>query len=138
MDAILSIYANVAGGLVVHEKVIERHVREELPFMASENILMDAVKRGGNRQELHERIRVLSQEAGRNVKDLGLPNNLIDLIAEDPAFGMSREELTAHLEPERYIGRCPEQVEEFLAQEIAPVLEKYAAALGGKETELKV
>lgn len=106
--------------------------------MASENIMMDAVKRGGDRQELHERIRVLSQEAGRNVKDLGLSNNLIDLMAEDPAFGMSREELTAHLEPERYIGRCPEQVEEFLAQEIAPVLEKYAAALGGKETELKV
>ena len=106
--------------------------------MASENIMMDAVKRGGNRQELHERIRVLSQEAGRNVKDLGLSNNLIDLMAEDPAFGMSREELTAHLEPERYIGRCPEQVEEFLSQEIAPVLEKYAAALGGKETELKV
>lgn len=106
--------------------------------MASENIVMDAVKRGGDRQELHERIRVLSQEAGRNVKDLGLSNNLIDLMAEDPAFGMSREELTAHLEPERYIGRCPEQVEEFLSQEIAPVLEKYAAALGGKETELKV
>ena len=106
--------------------------------MASENIMMDAVKRGGDRQALHERIRVLSQEAGRNVKDLGLPNNLIDLMAEDPAFGMSREELTAHLEPERYIGRCPEQVEEFLSQEIAPVLEKYAAALGGKETELKV
>ncbi len=106
--------------------------------MASENIMMDAVKRGGDRQELHERIRVLSQEAGRNVKDLGLSNNLIDLMAEDPAFGMSREELTAHLEPERYIGRCPEQVEEFLSQEIAPVLEKYAAALGGKETELKV
>ena len=138
VDAILSIYANVAGGLVVHEKVIERHVREELPFMASENIMMDAVKRGGDRQELHERIRVLSQEAGRNVKDLGLSNNLIDLMAEDPAFGMSREELTAHLEPERYIGRCPEQVEEFLSQKIAPVLEKYAAALGGKETELKV
>ena len=77
VDAILSIYANVAGGLVVHEKVIERHVREELPFMASENILMDAVKRGGNRQELHERIRVLSQEAGANVKDCGLSNNLI-------------------------------------------------------------
>ena len=129
---------NVASGLVVHPKVIRRQVMEELPFMASENIMMDAVKRGGDRQELHERIRVLSQEAGRNVKDLGLSNNLIDLMAEDPAFGMSREELTAHLEPERYIGRCPEQVEEFLAQEIAPVLEKYAAALGGKETELKV
>ena len=95
VDAILSIYANVAGGLVVHEKVIERHVREELPFMASENILMDAVKRGGNRQELHERIRVLSQEAGANVKDCGLSNNLIELIAADPAFSMlSREELT--------------------------------------------
>ena len=102
MDAILSIYANVAGGLVVHEKVIERHVREELPFMASENILMDAVKRGGNRQELHERIRVLSQEAGANVKDCGLSNNLIELIAADPAFSMlSREELTAQLEPAR-------------------------------------
>ena len=95
VDAILNIYLNVASGLVVHPKVIERHVLEELPFMASENIMMDAVKRGGNRQGLHERIRVLSQEAGRNVKDLGLPNNLIDLIAEDPAFGMSREELTA-------------------------------------------
>ena len=106
--------------------------------MASENIMMDAVKRGGDRQELHERIRVLSQEAGRNVKELGLPNNLIDLMADDPAFGMSREELTAHLEPERYIGRCPEQVEEFLSQEIAPVLARYAAALGEKETELKV
>ena len=106
--------------------------------MASENIMMDAVKRGGNRQELHERIRVLSQEAGRNVKDLGLPNNLIDLIAEDPAFGMSREELTAHLEPSRYIGRCPQQVEEFLSADVEPVLEKYAGALAGRETELKV
>ena len=88
VDAILNIYANVASGLVVHEKVIEEHVLEELPFMASENIMMDAVKRGGNRQELHERIRVLSQEAGRNVKDRGLNNNLIDLIAEDPMFGI--------------------------------------------------
>ena len=139
VDAILSIYANVAGGLVVHEKVIERHVREELPFMASENILMDAVKRGGNRQELHERIRVLSQEAGANVKDCGLSNNLIELIAADPAFSMlSREELTAHLEPARYIGRCPQQVEDFLAHDVQPVLERYAAALQGKETELKV
>lgn len=139
VDAILSIYANVAGGLVVHEKVIERHVREELPFMASENILMDAVKRGGNRQELHERIRVLSQEAGAKVKDCGLSNNLIELIAADPAFSMlSREELTAHLEPARYIGRCPQQVEDFLAHDVQPVLERYAAALQGKETELKV
>jgi adenylosuccinate lyase len=138
VDAILNIYANVAGGLVVHEKVIERHVLEELPFMASENIMMDAVKRGGNRQELHERIRIHSLSAGSNVKDKGLPNNLIDLIADDPLFGMSREELTAHLEPSRYIGRCPQQVEEFLQSCVAPVLEQYAQALNGQETELKV
>ncbi len=138
VDAILNIYRNVASGLVVHPKVIEKHVLEELPFMASENIMMDAVVRGGDRQELHERIRVLSQEAGRNVKDLGLSNNLIDLIAADPAFGMTKEELTAHLEPSRYIGRCPEQVEEFLTEEVQPVLEKYAGVLGEKETELKV
>ena len=138
VDAILNIWANVASGLVVHPKVIEKHVLEELPFMASENIMMDAVKRGGDRQELHERIRVLSQEAGRNVKELGLSNNLIDLMAADPAFGMTREELSAHLDPAAYIGRCPEQVEEFLTGEIAPVLKKYAGALDGKETELKV
>ena len=138
VDAILNIYRNVASGLVVHPKVIEKHVLEELPFMASENIMMDAVVRGGDRQELHERIRVLSQEAGRNVKDLGLSNNLIDLIAADPAFGMTKEELTAHLEPNRYIGRCPEQVEEFLTEAVQPVLEKYADVLGEKETELKV
>ena len=138
VDTILNIYRNVASGLVVHPKVIEKHVLEELPFMASENIMMDAVVRGGDRQELHERIRVLSQEAGRNVKDLGLSNNLIDLIAADPAFGMTKEELTAHLEPSRYIGRCPEQVEEFLTEAVQPVLEKYADVLGEKETELKV
>ena len=138
VDAILNIYENVASGLVVHPKVIEKHVLEELPFMASENIMMDAVKRGGNRQELHERIRVLSQEAGKNVKDLGLSNNLINLIAADPAFGMTKEELTVHLEPAQYIGRCPQQVEEFLREEVAPVLTKYQAALAEKETELKV
>ena len=138
VDAILNIYDNVAGGLVVHEKVIRRHVLEELPFMATENIMMDAVKRGGNRQELHERIRVHSLEAGKNIKDRGEPNNLIDLIAADPLFGMSREELTAHLEPGRYIGRCPEQVTEFLRDTVSPVLEHYAYALQGTITELKV
>ena len=106
--------------------------------MASENIMMDAVKRGGNRQDLHERIRIHSLEAGRNVKDLGLDNNLIDLIAADPLFGMTREELTAHLEPERYIGRCPEQVTEFLAAEVQPVLDRYASAVNGTTVELKV
>lgn len=138
VDAILNIYANVSAGLVVHEKVIEKHVMEELPFMASENIMMDAVKRGGNRQELHEQIRLHSLEAGRNVKDRGLTNNLIDLIAEDPMFGMSREELTAHMEPSRYIGRCPQQVSDFLNEDVAPVLAKYADALKREEAELKV
>ncbi len=138
VDAILSLYANIAAGLVVHEKVIERHVMEELPFMATENIMMAAVKQGGNRQELHEHIRVLSQEAGSNVKDKGLTNNLLDLIAADPLFAMTREELTAHLEPSAYIGRCVEQVEEFLAGDVAPVLEKYAYALGSKTAEIKV
>ena len=138
VDAILNIWANVASGLIVHPKVIEKHVLEELPFMASENIMMDAVKRGGNRQELHERIRELSQEAGRNVKELGLSNNLIDLIAADPMFGLSREQLSAHLDPNAYIGRCPEQVEEFLRLQIDPVLKKYSGALTGGDTELKV
>ena len=138
VDAILNIYANVASGLVVHEKVIERHIMEELPFMASENIMMDAVKRGGNRQELHERIRQLSLEAGKNVKDCGLRNNLLDLIAEDPLFDMTKEELTAHMAPEKYIGRCPEQVSEFLQSEVQPVLARYSEALKGEDAELKV
>ena len=106
--------------------------------MASENIMMDAVKRGGDRQQLHERIRVLSIQAGKNVKDLGLSNDLIQLIAADPLFGMTEQELTAHLEPARYIGRCPQQVEEFLNDCIGPVLARYPQALAGKEAELKV
>ena len=138
VDAILNIYENVVSGLVVHEKVIEKHILEELPFMASENIMMDAVKRGGDRQALHERIRVLSQEAGRNVKELGLSNNLIELIAADPMFGMNREALTAHLEPSRYIGRCPEQVTEFLEGSVKPVLVRHAEALSTGSVELKV
>ncbi|MCD7948420.1 MAG: adenylosuccinate lyase [Oscillospiraceae bacterium] len=138
VDAILNIYDNVAAGLIVHKKVIEKHVMDELPFMASENIMMDAVKRGGNRQELHERIRVHAIAAGSNVKDKGLPNNLIDLIAEDPLFGMTRAELTAHLEPSRYIGRCPEQVTEFLTDCVDPMLERYKDRLRDDVAELKV
>lgn len=138
VDAILGIYENVASGLIVHEKVIEKHILEELPFMASENILMDAVKQGGDRQQLHERIRVLSLEAGRNVKELGLTNNLIDLIAGDEQFHLSWEALTAHLEPSRYIGRCPEQVSDFLAEYIQPVLTAHSDALSGEAAELKV
>ena len=138
VDAILNIYENVAGGLVVHEKVIEKHVLEELPFMASENIMMDAVKRGGDRQALHERIRVLSIEAGKVVKDQGKPNDLIDRIAADPAFGLDREALMAHMEPSRYIGRCPEQVTEFLRDHVRPVLDQYADALAGEGVQLTV
>ncbi len=138
VDAILNIYENVASGLVVHEKVIEKHIMEELPFMASENIMMDKVKQGGDRQQLHERIRVHSLEAGRNVKELGLTNDLIDLLAADPLFGMSKEELSVHMEPSRYIGRCPEQVEDFLSEYVRPVLERYQAALTDRAVELKV
>lgn len=138
VDAILNIYMNVASGLVVHEQVIEKHIMEELPFMVSENIMMDAVKRGGDRQQLHECIRVHAQEAGKNVKELGLTNNLIDLIANDPLFELSREELAAHMEPVRYIGRCPEQVSDFLSEYIQPVLNAYPDVLASGETELKV
>ena len=106
--------------------------------MASENIMMDAVKRGGDRQQLHERIRVHSLEAGRNVKELGLTNNLIDLLAADSLFGMSREELSAHMEPSRYIGRCPEQVADFLASYVQPVLDAHRDALTDQAVELKV
>lgn len=106
--------------------------------MASENIMMDAVKRGGDRQALHERIRVLSIEAGSNVKDKGLSNNLIDLIAADPMFGLSQQDLLAHMEPSRYIGRCPEQVTEFLREEVQPVLERFSSDLDGETVELKV
>ncbi len=138
VDAILNIWINVASGLVVHPKVIEKHVLEELPFMASENIMMDAVKRGGDRQKLHERIRVLSQEAGYHVKELGQPNNLIDLMAADPVFGMSKEEMCAHLDPSAYIGRCPEQVEEFLRDWVKPVLRCRAGVLNRDDIDLNV
>ena len=138
VDAILNIYANVASGLVVHEKVIEKHVREELPFMATENIMMDAVKKGGDRQALHERIRQLSLEAGHTIKDLGQPNDLVERIAAEPMFGLTREEIEAHLDASRYIGRCPEQVDEFLEQEVKPVLERYQSALTRQDTELTV
>ncbi len=138
VDAILNIYQNVASGLVVHPKVIEKHIMEELPFMASENILMEAVKRGGDRQKLHEKIRQHALVAGENVKGKGLSNNLIELIAEDADFGMSMDELTAHLEPKHYIGRCPEQVSEFLSEVVAPILSQYSNILGGAAQDLKV
>ncbi len=138
VDAILNLYENVASNLVVHPKVIEKHIMEELPFMATENILMDAVKKGGNRQELHERIRMHSLAAGSQVKDEGKPNDLLERIAADPAFGLTREDVMKHLDPADYIGCCPQQVDRFLAECVQPVLDKYPEALKGTGTEIKV
>ena len=130
IDGILDLYLNVVDGLVVYPKVIEKHMMAELPFMATENIMMDAVKAGGDRQELHERIRQLSMEAGKNVKEKGLDNNLLELIAQDPTFGMSLESLKACMVPSRYVGRAPQQVDEFLAEVIQPILDENKEVLG--------
>ena len=132
IDGILDLCLNVVDGLVVYEKVIRKHMLSELPFMATENIMMDAVKKGGNRQELHEKIRTLSMEAGKQVKQEGKENNLLELIAADETFGLSLEELEASMEPSRYVGRAPLQVEQFLSKVIAPVLEKNRDELGVK------
>ena len=132
IDGILDLCLNVVDGLVVYPKVIEKHLMAELPFMATENIMMDAVKAGGDRQELHERIRELSMEAGRNVKVNGGENNLLELIATDPAFGLSLEDLKKTMEPSRYVGRAPEQVDAFLTQVVNPILEEYRELLGEK------
>ncbi len=132
VDGILDLCLNVADGLVVYPKVIEKHLRSELPFMATENIMMDAVKLGGNRQELHERIRELSMEAGRRVKAEGRENNLLELIAEDPAFPMNLEELQQAMDPARYVGRSREQVDSFLRDIIRPLLEENKDLLGEK------
>lgn len=130
IDGILDLCLNVVDGLVVYPKVIEKRLMSELPFMATENIMMDAVKAGGDRQELHERIRALSMEAGRNVKVEGKENNLLELIAEDPAFNLTREELEKTMEPSKYVGRSREQVEAFLANHIYPLLEENKEVLG--------
>ena len=138
VDAILEIYLNVTDGLKVYPKVIERHLREELPFMATENIMMDAVKRGGDRQALHERIRVHSVAAGKVVKEEGGRNDLVDRIAADPAFGLTREEILAHMDPKAYIGRCEAQVEEFSALVVDPIRAQWASLLTDEQPELKV
>ena len=128
-DGILDLYLNITDGMKVYPKQIERHLMEELPFMATENILMDAVKRGGDRQELHERIRRLSMEAGRRVKEEGLDNNLLQLIAEDPAFGISQEEIDSLLNPKKYIGAADLQTAEFLKKIVRPILRANPDAL---------
>ncbi len=132
VDGILDLCLNVVDGLVVYPKVIEKHLRAELPFMATENIMMDAVKAGGDRQELHERIRTLSMEAGRHVKEEGRDNDLLSLIAADPAFNLSEEELEKAMEPSRYVGRSPYQVTVFLRDTVSPVLESRKEMLGLK------
>ena len=132
IDAILDLYLNVVDGLVVYPKVIEKRLASELPFMATENIMMDAVKAGGDRQELHERIRELSMEAGKNVKELGLDNNLIELISKDPMFKLNKEELEKSLDSSNYIGRSSNQVREFIQEFIKPILEEYKEVLGEK------
>ncbi|MBQ2739995.1 MAG: adenylosuccinate lyase [Clostridia bacterium] len=132
VDAILNIYMNVAENLVVYEKVISKHIRAELPFMATENIMMECVKAGGNRQELHERIRVLSMEAGKNVKVEGKENNLIDLIKQDEMFQPVWDHIDDILDAKKFIGRAPSQTVEFISEEILPILTKHAALLGQK------
>ena len=132
IDGILDLCLNVVDGLVVYPKVIEKHLMAELPFMATENIMMDAVKAGGDRQELHERIRELSMEAGKNVKEKGLDNNLLELIAADPSFNLSLDELKKAMDPTRYTGRAKEQVDTFLANVVRPVLEQHKEDLGVK------
>lgn len=136
VDAILNIYINVSGGLVVYPKVVERRVMEKLPFMATENIMMEAVKKGGNRQELHEKLREYSHAAAYKVKMEGGQNDLIDRISTDPAFHITKEEILSHLNPSLYIGRCPTQVDEFLDEVIKPLLERYY--VGDVSSELKV
>lgn len=138
VDSILLILHNVADGMVVNEEMIRRRLAEELPFMATENLMMRSVKRGGDRQELHERVRQHSVAAGQRIKQQGLPNDLLERIAGDPAFGVTQEELQEELQPERYVGRAPEQVDAFLAEWVEPVLQRYAEDVNADTPELHV
>ena len=137
VDGILDLCLNVVDGLVVYEKVIRKHMMAELPFMATENIMMDAVKNGGNRQEMHEKIRQLSMEAGKNVKEEGKENNLLELIAADPAFNLTLEELERSMDPAKYVGRAPLQVTKFLENVVHPALAERKELLG-VEVEITV
>lgn len=130
IDGILDLYLNITDGLVVYPKVIEADLLKELPFMATENILMDAVKAGGDRQELHEAIRIHSMEAARHVKEEGKPNDLIDLIVADPKFNMSKEAILAIMDPKNFVGRAPQQTEEFFKDYIDPILQENQESLG--------
>ena len=131
-DAVLELYANIVDGMVVYPKMIARRVNENLPFMATEDIIMESVKNGGDRQEIHERVRVHSQAAAMRMKQDGLESDLLDRIADDPAFPMSREALTALLAPEKYTGRAEEQTERFIKKVVDPILEKQEAKTIGE------
>lgn len=130
LDGVLNLYINVSSNLVVYEKVIAAHVKNELPFMATENIMMEAVKKGGDRQELHERVRIHSMEAAKKVKEEGLENDLIDRIAADEIFGMTKEEITSILDAKNFIGRAPGQVDDFVSEVVNPILENDKDILG--------
>ncbi|MEG1436468.1 MAG: adenylosuccinate lyase [Oscillospiraceae bacterium] len=137
IDAILELYINVVTGLVVYPKIIEKHLMAELPFMATENIMMTAVKKGGDRQELHEKIRVHSMDAGRVVKEQGGANDLLERIASDDSFGMTLAELQSVMQPSNFVGRAPQQTQEFVEEQINPILEKYNSLIG-IDIEIKV
>lgn len=137
-DAVLLLLHNVAAGLVVHPPMVRRHLMEELPFLATENLMMRAVRRGGDRQSLHELVRRHAVAAGHRIKAEGLPNDLLDRLAADPAFGVTRAELEEELRPERYVGRAPAQVDEFLAEWVAPVLARYPDDAALPAPELRV
>lgn len=138
VDAILILYANISSGIVVYENVIKTNMMQELPFMGTEEILMNAVLKGGDRQELHEKIRVYSMEAGREVKEFGRPNDLVDRIAKDETFGLTKEEILHILNPDHLCGRAPKQVEDFIKAKVDPILETYKDLTKGVTTEVKV
>lgn len=138
IDSILILYANIASGIVVYPNVIHTNLMAELPFMGTEEIIMNAVLKGGDRQELHEKIRVYSMEAGKQVKEFGKPNDLVDRIAGDESFGLTREEIMQALNPENLCGRAVHQVDDFIKEKAEPVIEKYKDLLDGVNTEVNV
>ena len=138
IDAILILYANITSGIVVYNNVIRTNLMQELPFMGTEEILMNAVLKGGDRQELHEKIRIYSMEAAKEVKEFGRPNDLVDRIAKDESFGMTKEEILKALNPDNLCGRAPKQVEEFIKHDVEPVLEKYKDLFKGINIEVNV
>ena len=138
VDSILILYANISSSIVVYKNVIHTNLMQELPFMGTEEIIMNAVLKGGDRQELHEKIRVYSMEAGREVKEFGRPNDLVDRIANDSSFGLTRDEIMSALNPENLCGRAMHQVDDFISEKVNPVLEKYGHLVDGVKSDVNV